>query len=213
MLMTTLKRGDVREADGLRFWRISRGREIWVTQEVFGIRSAQDAARSLHRWTTKRLEVQHTARAYYLKNREHLLQASEDYRKANPDKCREWKRNHARENRDERNRRFRERFASDPLLRARILSRDRIYRCLLLGEKCGPAVRQMLGCSPTELRNHLESKFRDGMTWGNHGTLWEVDHIIPLISAKTPEEVFQFSRYTNLQPLLAIENQSKGVKR
>ena len=210
MPMTTLKRGDIREADGLRFWRINRGREIWVTQEVFGIRSAQDAARSLHRWTTKRIEVQHTARAYYIANREHLLQVSEDYRKANPEKSREWKRKHARENREDRNRTSREKYAGDEFFRARVLCRNRIYRCLMIGERSGPAVRQMLGCSPTELRNHMESQFRDGMTWGNHGTVWEVDHIIPLISAKTPDEVFQLSGYANLQPLLCAENRAKS---
>ena len=211
MHMTTLKRGDTRE-DGLRFWRINRGREVWVAQDVFEKKSAQDAERSLRRWNTKRLEVQHAARAYYLANRERFLKASADYRKANPDKCRDWKRKFVRENRDDLNRRFRERFAKDAVLRARILSRDRLRRCLLLGERCGSAVREMIGCTPTAFRNHMEEKFRDGMSWGNYGTIWELDHIVPLVSAKTPEEVFKLSHYTNLQPLLTVENLRKGPR-
>lgn len=208
---TTRRRGDTRE-DGLRFWRINKGREIWVTPEVFERKSAQDSERSVRRWNTKRLEVQHVARAYYLENRERLLKAASDYRKDNPEKVKEWKRNHMIEHRAERNQAARARYAKDPFLRARILCRDRIYRCLLIGDRSGPIVRKMLGCTPLQLRMHLEERFRDGMSWANYGTLWEVDHIVPLASAKTPEEVFLLSHHTNLQPLLASENLRKGPR-
>ena len=43
------------------------------------------------------------------------------------------------------------------------------------------------------------------MTWENRSE-WHVDHIIPLATAKTEEDVYRLNHYTNLQPLWAHEN-------
>lgn len=69
------------------------------------------------------------------------------------------------------------------------------------------------GCSKTELKIHLESKFVPGMDWSNYSrTGWHVDHIIPLASAKTIEDLYKLSHFSNLQPLWATENLRKGKK-
>ncbi len=68
-----------------------------------------------------------------------------------------------------------------------------------------------IGCSPEELKEHLESQFIDGMTWNNRSE-WHIDHIIPLSSAKTEEELHKLFHYTNLQPLWAKDNLIKGKK-
>ena len=68
-----------------------------------------------------------------------------------------------------------------------------------------------MGCTPLQLREHLEKQFVDGMTWDNRSD-WHIDHIIPLSSAKTTEELNTLCHYTNLQPLWASENLSKGKK-
>ena len=69
----------------------------------------------------------------------------------------------------------------------------------------------MLGYTVEQLEQHLKSKFEPGMTWENHG-IWHIDHIIPLSSAKTIENMYKLCYYTNLQPLWAHENFSKGNK-
>jgi hypothetical protein len=70
-----------------------------------------------------------------------------------------------------------------------------------------------LGCDIKFLKEYLESKFTDGMTWDNKGFYgWHIDHIIPLSSAKTEEEVYKLCHYTNLQPLWSKDNMSKGSK-
>lgn len=68
----------------------------------------------------------------------------------------------------------------------------------------------MLGCSYEELITHLESKFIIGMNWRNYGE-WHIDHIIPISSGKTIEEIESLSKYTNLQPLWAEDNIRKGA--
>jgi len=70
---------------------------------------------------------------------------------------------------------------------------------------------EVVGCSPEELKIYLEKKFRSGMCWDNYG-LWHVDHIIPLSSAKTERQLYDLCHYSNLQPLWASENISKGSK-
>jgi hypothetical protein len=68
-----------------------------------------------------------------------------------------------------------------------------------------------IGCSPQELKLFLEKKFIYGMTWENYGK-WHIDHIIPLSSAKTEDELYKLCHYTNLQPLWAIDNLKKSNK-
>ena len=68
-----------------------------------------------------------------------------------------------------------------------------------------------IGCSPKELKEHLEKQFKGGMNWDNRGE-WHIDHIIPLSSAKTKEELIKLNHYSNLQPLWAKENLCKGSK-
>ena len=72
----------------------------------------------------------------------------------------------------------------------------------------------ILGCSYEEFLNHLESLFEPWMNWENKGLHergrfnygWDIDHIIPLSSAKTEEEVIKLNHYTNLQPLCSCIN-------
>jgi len=70
----------------------------------------------------------------------------------------------------------------------------------------------IVGCSPEFLKEFLENKFTEGMSWDKMGKDIHIDHIIPLSSAKTEEEVYGLCHYTNLQPLWAYDNLSKGDK-
>jgi hypothetical protein len=70
---------------------------------------------------------------------------------------------------------------------------------------------ELLGSDMDTLRSHIESKFKEGMTWENR-RLWHIDHVIPLSSAKTIEEINGLFHYLNLQPLWASENLKKGSR-
>lgn len=70
---------------------------------------------------------------------------------------------------------------------------------------------ELVGCSPQELKIHLEQKFIYGMSWDNQGE-WHIDHIIPLSSAETEEELYKLCHFTNLQPMWALDNIKKGSK-
>lgn len=72
---------------------------------------------------------------------------------------------------------------------------------------------ELLGCSVELVRKHLESQFKEGMTWGNYGE-WHIDHIRPCASFDLTklEEQKKCFHYTNLQPLWAKDNLSKADK-
>jgi hypothetical protein len=108
--------------------------------------------------------------------------------------------------------RKKERKALDPSFKLKTLLRCRLNHAIK-GYVKSKNTEEMLGCSWDQLRIHLEAQFKEGMTWDNHGVNgWHVDHIIPLASARSLEELEELFRYTNLQPLWAEENRIKGAK-
>jgi hypothetical protein len=70
---------------------------------------------------------------------------------------------------------------------------------------------EILGCDYISFANHIESQFKDGMSWENRNE-WHIDHIIPLASAKNEIDVITLNHYLNLRPLWAKENILKGAK-
>ena len=83
--------------------------------------------------------------------------------------------------------------------------------------KCNKT-EKILGITVIEFKIYLESKFEDWMTWDNRGLYngelnygWDIDHIIPLASAETEEDLLKLNHYTNLQPLCSKVN--RDIKR
>ena len=74
-------------------------------------------------------------------------------------------------------------------------------------------IRDLLGCTITELITYLQSKFLPGMSRENYGRKgWHIDHIRPLSSFDlTDVEQRRIAfHHTNLQPLWASDNWRKG---
>jgi len=74
---------------------------------------------------------------------------------------------------------------------------------------------ELLGCDIIFFKHHISSQFKDGMSWDNYGKhTWHIDHIKPCVSFDLTKEEEQRKcfHYTNLQPLSAFDNLSKGGK-
>jgi len=70
---------------------------------------------------------------------------------------------------------------------------------------------EIVGCSVSELRTHIESLFLDGMSWENREQ-WHIDHIIPVSLAKSIKEIIMLSHYSNLRPMWSKDNILKSDK-
>lgn len=147
------------------------------------------------------------AKKYYAEK-----QQTEKYKKQRSDYAK--KRNAQEEIKRLRRARAKIRFATDPqfkiihTLRQRI--RDALRRIKIKGKSIA-----LLGCTIDEFKAHIESKFRDEMSWENHGNHgWHIDHIRPcssfnLASLEAQQICFH---YSNMQPLWAHENLKKSWK-
>jgi len=78
-----------------------------------------------------------------------------------------------------------------------------------LGEIKRSPTMEHLGYTPQELADHLERQFVKGMGWHNRDK-WHIDHIVPISTAKTIEDVIALNQLSNLRPLWARDNLSKG---
>jgi hypothetical protein len=131
-------------------------------------------------------------------------EVSKKWRIDNIEKIREYKRNY-----------YHTVVVNDPDKMIRISTRSLVKRFLKVKNS---TTNEIIGCSYEYLRKYLESKFQQWMTWSNHGLYngelnygWDIDHIIPLSSAKTDEDVIKLNHYTNLQPLCSKIN--RDIKR
>ena len=134
-------------------------------------------------------------------NREKKAEYNREYRKANPEKWAEYYREYQRKH-----------TAEDIQFKLARNLRNRLYYAIKGLAKNGSAVRD-LGCTLEELELYLESQFSEGMTWDNYGK-WHIDHILPLSSFDLTDrkQLLEACHYTNLQPLWAKDNISKGDK-
>ena len=136
-------------------------------------------------------------------NKEHKKQKDKEYREAHKDQYRETQRKWYRENYKKLKEEGGEKFIAHKLKsnmgrRIReILGQDKSERCV-----------DYVGCSIEELRSHLETTFKEDMTWENYGSEWHIDHRLPCASFNMLDENERMAcfYYKNLQALWAAEN-------
>lgn len=91
--------------------------------------------------------------------------------------------------------------------------RSRMGQCIK--DKNNKTWQTIVGYSIKKLRNHLEKKFQEGMSWENYGE-WHIDHIIPVskfnIKSIKDEDFKRCWSLKNLQPLWAFDNLKKHNK-
>ena len=128
-------------------------------------------------------------------------------------KQREWSKKHNKKlSTKERNKLTQRKYRENPFNKFTSNIRNLIGRSIKYkGFKKFTKTEIILGCSFDEFRNYIQLQFVDGMSFSNYGE-WEIDHIIPIASAKTEKEVIFLNHYKNLRPLWKIDNRIKGKK-
>jgi hypothetical protein len=152
---------------------------------------------------------------YRRENKELIKSRYDKYRSENKEYIK-YRRNRKRENE-----RHRERLVNDPVFRMKCRIKCLIYQSInRMGFSKKTKTFEILGCTFEEFKTHLESNFEDWMNWDNYGlyngefkTGWDIDHIIPISSAKTESTLLELNNFKNLQPLCSHINRNiKGDK-
>ena len=185
--------------------RLKQAEKYEKSKEYYKAKSSENHAKNRERNNKRNAE-------YQRKNAEILKQKHNEYRSNNRERARRWQKRYSEANHSKIMDSIRERRRNDPMLRLRDAIRGSIRAYLGSKKTRRSATFEIVGCTPDFLRGHLEKQFKDGMTWENYGPYWHVDHRIPLASGNSPEEIMGLSHWTNLQPLTALENISKGAK-
>lgn len=175
--------------------RIASGRSVEANRQ-FLERNPGYGAKRYHKNKAKHGAL---CRQWSKKNPEHVAAVSKAWQKANREKL---------------NQQRRDRNAIDPQFRVASSVRTRLWWIFRGGRK-PEQTWDLVGCSLESLVEHLKAQFTPGMTVENFGRDgWHIDHIRPLASfdLTDPEQVKVACHYTNLQPLWATDNMSKGAK-
>lgn len=141
------------------------------------------------------------AKEYYLENKEIILLKQSVYNKIHSVERTEWARKYIGNKRKTN-------------IEFKVLCnlRKRIWDALK-GNSKSARTTKLIGCSINTFLSYYEKKFTEGMTWKKvmSGEI-HCDHIKPCASfdLSKPEEQLKCFHYTNLQPLWAKENLSKG---
>ena len=165
---------------------------------------------------------------YYLYKKEELQVTNKKWRENNQDKLKinddkfniknpDYKKEYYLKNKESINKRNKIRRETDDNFRLKDNIRHLIKNSITFqGYKKNTKTIQILGINNEEFKKHLESKFESWMTWENMGNpkdgklelnkTWDIDHIIPLYTAVTYDDIIKLNYYINLQPLCSYTN-------
>ena len=184
-----------------------RGDTFWVDTQALDslMRSGELTVKGEYR------PIAHTdlIREYQAKwYQRHKPELTEKQRKRRHDKA--WKAAH----KEQINQHIRERKQADPIYKLKCQARTTIYKSFARTgnvklERC----EKLVGLSMDEFVTYLKETYEK-----TYGHPWDgiepvhIDHIVPLATAQSEEDVMRLCHYTNLQLLTAQDNLAKGSK-
>ena len=147
-------------------------------------------------------EISIIRKEYHIKNKEEILLQKKEYHK---------------NNRNKRNENYQIKL-NNPSFKIKETIRKSIMTSIKRGGyKKSSRTCEILGCSFEEFKIYIESQFENWMEWNNHGNYtgnynetWQYDHIKPVSSGVSEEEIIKLNHYTNFQPLCSKKNLEKS---
>jgi len=205
IMSSVFHRGDPHpDKPGLFYWgKTSKGARgpVWVTTEKLKHRRVRQNI-LVKRWQAKNPEKTRASNVKMkAKRKERNAALCKAWKKRNPERWKALKYRHHKKRRE-----------TDTLFVLICRMRTRIRSAFkATGWKKKSRTFRMLGCTPDQLRAHIEVQFKEGMSWERFREI-HIDHIKPVSSARSKKELISLFRYTNLQPMWARDNQAKGSK-
>lgn len=171
------------------------------------------------KYTEENIEnIKKQRKEYRVKNREHLKEKAKKYYENNSNKIKERTKKYNIEHKKEKGK-YIKKYNSNRRQNDNIFKIKSQLRCMInasfrkKGLNKSKSTAKILGISLKEMYEYLLQTFEN-----NYGYKWDgiekvhIDHVIPLTTANTKEEVMQLCNYKNLQLLKAKDNLQKGSK-
>lgn len=189
------------------------------------------------RWKLENKDKVRAARKRHVKKYpEKIKEETERYREEHPGYKKEWYNQHKVETKEWWNNRSKEqkqakaeynkvwkkdRYKNNNNYKIRCIISSAVRRSLK-GMKKGNSIKNILGYTIEELKEHLEHQFEDWMNWDNLGLTatkeketWQIDHIIPVntfnIKEIGDEEFRKCWALSNLRPLDSYLNNKRPL--
>ena len=147
-------------------------------------------------------------------NKEHIREKQKEYRENNKEYLKQLRAEYYVKNPHYHRDYDKQRIAKDPLYKFKKQIRNAIRFSFKRHkfDKSGHTA-EIVGCDIDTLVEHLKETYRQnyGIEWNGKDTV-HIDHIIPLATAKTEDEILELCHYTNLQMLTPEDNMKKGDK-
>jgi hypothetical protein len=164
--------------------------------------------RSKIKYEKNKIILKEKHKIYYQNNKESINKSNKNYRDNNKEKLNNYFRKYDVNKR-----------STDNVYKIKSNIKRSIRQCITEnGYTKKSRTYEILGCSYEDFIIYLDSKFDSWMNWNNYGLYngtpnygWDIDHVIPLASATTEEELIKLNHFTNLQPLCSYIN--RYVKR
>jgi hypothetical protein len=162
-----------------------------------------------------------SARRYYHENKEKCLEQMKIWKETNREKWKEYVRYYGtdddkKEIRREKARVYKRKKESiDPLFKLKGRIRTLISHSITKkGYLKTSKTMDILGVDFETFKEHIKRQWEPWMSWDNYGLYkkdtfnygWDIDHIIPISSTITEEDVYKLNHYTNLKPLCSKIN-------
>ena len=190
------------------------------------------------KWYKNNIDKRHASACKYYKNNSNKVKiASHIWAINNPDKVRiahiNWTRNNLNKvraikrkwqlnNPDQLRAISKKYFATNANARIKRSLRSRLSDAILSQSAFKKGhLKDLIGISIPELKQHLEQQFKSGMTWDNYGRYrvddpkrWNIDHIVALAHFDLTKlsEQKKAMDWKNLQPMWAMPNMQKSDK-
>lgn len=159
----------------------------------------------------------HRAREWKRQNKERTLEYTRQWKLANKEHVSAYNSMYDKANRETINKRstayHNMRAKTDANFKLAKSLRNRVYNVLKKRIYCkSESTLALLGCSIEFFRNWLSFCFEEGMTFENHGSVWHIDHTIPVSKFKLilPDEQKKCFHWSNMKPMYARDNLSKN---
>lgn len=153
-------------------------------------------------------------KAYKEKNKLRLAQRDSEYYLNNKDSINTRNCLYVKNNREKRNAYIRtykkERREKDPSFKIYENCRKRVWK--ILRKNKSNTTNELLGCSKLFYQMWLEFTFDDSINWLNYGSMWDIDHVVPIDSFNLQDktELFKCFNWRNTRALNKKANSEKS---